>query len=191
MEEENTISEFDAQREAHFLAILQDLGEDTTREGLIETPRRMRYAYDELFAGYHMDPSKILKTFEEGTCKELVLLKDCEFYSTCEHHFLTFYGHVSVGYIPNQRIVGISKLARLVECYARRLQIQERMTAQIADAIMKYLDAKGAYVVCEAQHFCMTGRGVKKQDSTMVTSAIRGIFEDDAALRAEFLTLCK
>ena len=163
------------------------IGEDGSREGLVETPARVRLAADEIFSGYRQDPKKILKTFTEDVCREMVILKNCEFYSTCEHHLFPFFGHVSVAYLPNRRIVGISKLARLVDCFARRLQIQERMTAQIADAIMDVLDARGVYVMCEATHFCMTSRGIRKQNASMVTSAIRGEFEKKESLRMEFL----
>lgn len=177
--------------ESAFVELLEYIGEDPKREGLVETPARMRRAYDEIFAGYRQDPKKILKTFREGACEEMVLLKNCEFYSTCEHHFFPFFGHVSIAYLPNRKIVGISKLARLIECFARRLQIQERMTAQIADAIMDNLDAKGVYVHCEAQHFCMTSRGVRKREATMVTSATRGVFRDNSVMRLEFLSMIK
>ena len=163
------------------------IGEDASREGLVETPARVRMAAAEIFSGYGQDPKKILKTFTEDVCKEMVILKNCEFYSTCEHHLFPFFGHISVAYLPNRRIVGISKLARLVDCFARRLQIQERMTAQIADTIMDVLDARGAYVMCEATHFCMTSRGIRKQNASMVTSAIRGAFEKSESLRLEFL----
>ena len=163
------------------------IGEDESREGLVDTPARVRLACDEIFSGYRQDPKKILKTFSEDVCREMVLLKNCEFYSTGEHHLFPFFGHISVAYLPNRKIVGISKLARLVDCYARRLQIQERLTAQIADAIMDVLDARGAYVLCEATHFCMTSRGIRKQSASMVTSAIRGEFEKKESLRVEFL----
>ena len=169
--------------------ILQYIGEDVTREGLVETPRRMRRAWDEVFAGYKIDPHDLVKTFVQGTCKEMVILKNAEFYSTCEHHFFPFFGHCSIGYIPNDKVIGVSKLARLLDCYSRRMQIQERMTAQIADFLMAELDARGVYVVCEGVHFCMTSRGVRKQDASMVTSAIRGDFETNAAMRNEFLQL--
>ena len=171
--------------------ILQYIGEDVTREGLIETPKRMRRAWDEVFAGYKTNPHDLVKTFVQGTCKEMVILKHAEFFSYCEHHFFPFFGHCSIGYLPNQKVIGVSKLARLLDCYSRRMQIQERMTTQIADFLETELEAKGVYVVCEGVHFCMTSRGVRKQDASMVTSAIRGAFIDDAALRAEFLSLVK
>lgn len=175
--------------EAHAKAILEYIGEDVTREGLLETPKRMRRAWDEVFAGYKTNPKDLVKTFTQGTCKEMVILKHCEFFSYCEHHFFPFFGHCSIGYIPKDKVIGVSKLARLLDCYSRRMQIQERMTTQIADFLETELDARGVYVVCEGQHFCMTSRGVKKQDASMVTSAIRGEFMTNAAMRAEFLSL--
>lgn len=180
-----------AEIEARFRDLLAHVGDDPAREGLLETPARMRRAYNEIFAGYKQDPDDLLKTFQEGTCKEMVVLKHCEFFSTCEHHFLPFFGHVSIGYLPGDRVIGVSKLARLADCFARRLQIQERMTAQIADFIFDKLKAKGVMVVCEAQHFCMTSRGVRKHDASMVTSALRGVFADNAQARAEFLSLIR
>ena len=180
-------SERDRQMEQLVSSFFRLIGEDGSREGLVETPARVRLAAEEIFSGYRQDPKKILKTFTQDVCKEMVLLKNCEFYSTCEHHLFPFFGHISVAYLPNKRIVGISKLARLVDCFARRLQIQERMTAQIADAIMDVLDARGVYVMCEATHFCMTSRGIRKQNASMVTSAIRGAFEKSESLRLAFL----
>ena len=180
-------SERDQQMEQLVSSFFRLIGEDGSREGLVETPARVRLAAEEIFSGYRQDPKKILKTFTEDVCREMVILKNCEFYSTCEHHLFPFFGHVSIGYLPNGRIVGISKLARLVDCFARRLQIQERMTAQIADAVMDVLDARGVYVMCEATHFCMTSRGIRKQNASMVTSAIRGAFEKSESLRLEFL----
>lgn len=177
--------------EAHAKAVLEYIGEDTTREGLLETPSRMRRAWDEIFAGYRTDPKSLIKTFVKGTCKEMVVLKHAEFYSVCEHHFFPFFGHCSIGYIPNGKVIGVSKLARLLDCYSRRMQIQERMTTQIADFLMEELQALGVYVVCEGVHFCMTSRGVKKQDASMVTSAVRGVFEHSPQARAEFLALIK
>lgn len=177
--------------ENHAKAILQYIGEDTRREGLLETPKRMRRAWDEIMSGYKMNPKSLVKTFTQGTCQEMVILKNCEFYSTCEHHFFPFFGHCSIGYIPSDKVIGVSKLARLLDCYSKRMQIQERMTSQIADFLEQELNARGVYVVCEGQHFCMTSRGVKKQDASMVTSAIRGEFMTNAAMRTEFLSLIK
>lgn len=169
--------------------ILEYIGEDPNREGLIETPSRMRRAWEEITAGYRQDPRDLIKTFTDGTCEEMVILKNAEFYSTCEHHFFPFFGHCSIGYIPGGKVIGVSKLARLLDCYSRRMQIQERMTSQIADFLEQELGAKGVYVVCEGVHFCMTSRGVRKQDASMITSAVRGIFKEDAKARAEFLKL--
>lgn len=167
------------------------LGEDPEREGLKETPDRMIKSWEELFSGYKITPDSVLKVFEDGACDEMVVLKHIEFYSTCEHHFLPFFGKVSIGYIPHRRVIGVSKLARLVEIFARRLQIQERMTAQIADSIMSSLEPKGIMVICEAQHLCMTARGVQKQESQMVTSALRGIFLTNPQCKQEFLSFIR
>lgn len=186
---ENAVLDKNAIVETHAKAILEYIGEDTSREGLLETPRRMRRAWDEVFAGYKTDPKSLVKTFTQGMCQEMVILKNAEFYSTCEHHFFPFFGHCSIGYIPRDKVIGVSKLARLLDCYSRRLQIQERMTSQIADFIETELGAIGVYVVCDGVHFCMTSRGVRKQDASMVTSAIRGVFKENAQARSEFLTL--
>ena len=168
------------------------IGEDPDREGLGETPRRVVDSWKEIYGGYAEDPRAILRvSFTAGACKELVLLKGIEFYSTCEHHMLPFFGTADVGYIPDGRVIGISKLARVVDLYSRRLQIQEQLTAQVADAIWECLVPRGVTVVMRARHLCMMARGVQKQNSIMVTSAIRGLFETDAALRAEFLELTK
>ena len=171
--------------------IISHIGENPNREGLLETPKRVEKAYDEIFAGYKQDPKDLMKVFTDGTCQEMVILKNCEFYSTCEHHMFPFFGHISIGYIPNGKVIGISKLARLVDCFAKRMQIQERMTTQIADVIMEELGALGVIVVCEGVHFCMRSRGVKKQDASMITSAVRGIFKDNPTARQEFLSLIK
>ena len=172
--------------------ILAYIGDDPNREGLKDTPQRIRKSWGKLFGGYKLSAKEILTTtFTEGSCDEMVMLKGIEFYSTCEHHFLPFIGKISIGYIPNGKVVGVSKLARLVEVYARRLQIQERMTSQIADDIMEHINAQGCMVVCEAQHLCMTSRGVEKQQSEMITSAIRGVFSTQQGTREEFLTLIK
>lgn len=171
--------------------VLKYIGEDPEREGLKETPKRIRKAYDEVFSGYKQNPDELMKVFKDGSCKEMVILKNCEFYSMCEHHMFPFFGHISIGYIPNGKVIGISKLARLVDCFAKRMQIQERLTSQIADTIMEKLNARGVIVVCEGVHFCMRSRGIKKQDASMVTSAVRGVFEENAIARQEFLSLIK
>lgn len=177
------------QIERHAKKILEYIGEDPTREGLLETPKRMRKAWDEIFSGYKTNPKDLVKCFTKGTCEEMVILKNAEFYSTCEHHFFPFFGHCSIGYIPDGKVIGVSKLARILDCFSKRMQIQERMTSQIADFLVEELQPKGVFVLCEGVHFCMTSRGVKKQDSSMITSAIRGVFKDNAQTRNEFLHL--
>lgn len=170
---------------------LQFIGEDPAREGLRETPVRVLRAWKEQYAGYAQDPSQILKSFKDGACDEMVLLKDIEFYSTCEHHMLPFYGKAHVAYIPNGRVVGVSKLARLLDVYARRLQIQERICQQVTSTLMDQLRPKGAACIIEAQHFCMKSRGVQKQDSVMVTSSLKGVFLERPEARAELMGLIK
>lgn len=177
------------QIERHAKKILEYIGEDTSREGLLETPKRMRKAWDEIFSGYKTDPKDLVKCFTKGTCEEMVILKNAEFYSTCEHHFFPFFGHCSIGYIPDGKVIGVSKLARILDCFSKRMQIQERMTSQIADFLVEELQPKGVFVLCEGVHFCMTSRGVRKQDASMITSAIRGVFKDNAQTRNEFLHL--
>lgn len=172
--------------------ILLLIGEDPYREGLANTPARVVRSWAELYAGYAQDPAEILSTvFEDGACDEMVILRDIPFQSMCEHHMLPFIGIAHVGYIPNGRVVGLSKLARLVECYAKRLQIQEKMTAQIADAVEGHLKPYGTAVVIKAHHQCMSCRGVKKTGTTMITSAMRGVFRDDPSARAEFMSFTK
>ncbi len=169
--------------------IIREIGEDPDREGLRDTPERIARMYGELFEGLHMDPAEVLSVgFEEGH-DEMVILKDIPFYSMCEHHFLPFHGSAHVGYLPDGRIVGLSKLARAVEIFARRPQVQERLSSQIADCIETVLGAKGVGVVVQAEHLCMTARGVRKPGSKMVTSAMRGKFRDDDKTRQEFLQL--
>lgn len=169
--------------------IIRAVGEDPTREGLRETPRRVADMYAEVFSGLRQDPADVLRVgFEEGH-QELVLVKDIPFYSMCEHHFLPFHGLAHVGYIPNGRVVGLSKLARAVEILARRPQLQERLTSQLADAIMTTLEPAGVAVVISAEHLCMTMRGVRKPGSRTVTSAMRGVFQRNPATRAEFMSL--
>ncbi len=170
--------------------ILGIIGDNPRREGLIETPKRVVNSWEQLFAGYGANVADVMKVFKEDACDEMVILKDIEFYSTCEHHMIPFFGKISIGYIPDGRVLGISKLARLVEIFARRLQIQEKLVGQIADAMMEHLKPKGVIVVAEAKHLCMVARGVEKQNSVMVTSAIRGEFKEHD-VRAEFLSLIK
>jgi GTP cyclohydrolase I len=169
--------------------ILEEIGENVKREGLIDTPARVARMYKELFSGINIDPASVLSAeFEEGY-NELVIVKDIPFYSMCEHHLIPFFGHAHIGYVPNGKISGLSKLARLVEVVSRRPQLQERMVSTIADVLYKELNPQGVMVVIEAEHLCMTMRGVKKPGAITVTSAIRGIFDNDASLRAEFLSL--
>ncbi len=169
--------------------LLEALGEDPGREGLVDTPRRVSEMYRELFSGIGADPVKELEVgFEEGY-DEMIVLRDIPFYSMCEHHLLPFFGIAHIGYIPNGRVVGISKLARVVEILARRPQLQERMTMQIADAVVQGLKPQGVAVVVEAEHLCMMMRGVKKPGSKVVTSANRGLFRRRAATRAEFFSI--
>ena len=169
--------------------IIEGIGEDASREGLVETPDRIARMYEEIFAGLNENASVHLsKTFSTQNT-DMIIEKDITFYSMCEHHFLPFYGKAHIAYIPNGRVAGLSKLARTVEVYARRPQLQERMTVQIADAIMENLDAKGTMVIIEAEHMCMTMRGIKKPGSRTVTISSKGIFTEDAELRNTFLTM--
>ncbi|HPI03519.1 MAG TPA: GTP cyclohydrolase I FolE [Candidatus Goldiibacteriota bacterium] len=170
--------------------ILEAIGEDTGREGLKNTPERVADMYEEIFAGINQKPEEFIKIFEEDEHEELIILKDIPFYSVCEHHLMPFLGKAHIGYIPKKnRLLGLSKLARMVEMFAKRLQLQERLTSQVADTIMKAVDPLGVIVIIEAQHLCTTMRGVKKPGSVMVTSAIRGIFKDDESARKEALGL--
>lgn len=173
--------------------MLRWAGEDPGREGLIETPKRVAKAYKELFAGYETDPRAYLeRTFEEvGGYDQLVVLRNIRFVSFCEHHMLPFVGHAHVGYLPTDRVVGISKLARVVNGFARRFQIQEKMTAQIADAIADILQPMGVGVVVEAEHSCMTMRGVNTPGTRLTTSSLRGVVRDDPRTREEFLNLMR
>jgi GTP cyclohydrolase I len=172
-------------------SIIEAIGEDPLREGIKHTPRRVAEMYAELFSGLDADPkAELAVDFEEGY-EEMVILKDIPFYSMCEHHLLPFYGMAHVGYIPGDggRVVGISKLARVVEIVARRPQLQERMTQQIADAIFEALQPKGVAVVIQAEHLCMVMRGIKKPGASVITSALRGNFRSKVATRSEFLSL--
>lgn len=169
--------------------MLEYLGEDPNREGLLETPSRVVKSWGTLFGGYKMKVEDQFKTFEEGACDELVVLRGIEFYSTCEHHMLPFSGKAHIGYIPNGKVVGVSKLARILEVYARRLQIQERIGQEVTAAIVKHLAPKGVACVLEAQHYCMTARGVQKQNSVMVTASLTGCFKDEPECRSEFYRL--
>ena len=169
--------------------IIEGIGEDASREGLVETPDRIARVYEEIFAGLNENASVHLsKTFSTQNT-DMIIEKDITFYSMCEHHFLPFYGKAHIAYIPNGRVAGLSKLARTVEVYARRPQLQERMTVQIADAIMENLDAKGAMVIIEAEHMCMTMRGIKKPGSKTVSVVTRGAFEENEKLQNMFFRM--
>lgn len=170
--------------------LLTEIGEDPAREGLTATPERVRRMYDELTAGYHVDPDALIN----GACfsvdyDEMVVVRDIEFFSLCEHHLLPFTGRVHIGYLPKGRVVGLSKIPRIVDMYAQRLQVQERLTVQVADFLMEKLEPKGVGCVVEATHLCTMMRGVKKQEATMVTSSMVGTFRRDARTRAEFMGL--
>ena len=177
--------------EAGVRLILEGIGEDVNREGLLETPDRIARMYEEIFGGMDMDAAEPLKKIFHASNNEMVLEKDITFYSTCEHHMLPFYGKAHVAYIPNGEVVGISKLARTVEIYARRLQIQEQLTAQVADALMEQLKPKGVMVMMEAEHMCMTMRGIKKPGSRTVTYVTRGIFNEDERLVNKFFQMVR
>ena len=170
--------------------IIEALGEDPDREGLLETPERVAAFYAEVFDGLHRDPGDVVDAFfGEEHYQEIVMVREIPFYSMCEHHFVPFHGQAHVAYIPKGRVTGLSKLARLVEGFARRPQMQERLTAQVADALSERLQPLGVMVVVEAEHLCMSMRGVKKPGATTVTSAVRGIMESQPATRAEAMSL--
>ena len=191
-------------RETAVKVLLASTGEDVSREGLVDTPARVAKMYEEVFGGYKIDPHELLeRTFAEDAGIEepdndgninylqgMVIVRDIKFYSHCEHHMVPFFGTVHVGYIPNKKVVGISKIARVVDAYARRLQIQERLTKQIADAIQEVLEPQGVMVVVEAEHLCMKMRGIKNPCADTVTSTVRGLFEQ-APTRQEFLQLIR
>jgi GTP cyclohydrolase I len=169
--------------------ILAAVGEDPDREGLLETPARVARMYAELFSGLHTDPREHLQKFFTEQYDEMVLVRDITFNSMCEHHMLPFYGKAHIGYVPNGKVVGLSKLARVVEEYSRRPQVQERMTEQIANLLIEELDVKGVAVVIEASHSCMSIRGIRKPGSLCVTSAMKGIFRSNLSSRSEVMTL--
>lgn len=175
---------------SHYREILRLVGEDPEREGLVKTPMRAAKAIYDITSGYRSDPGDIVRqAIFEHAGSRIVIVKDIEFYSVCEHHILPFFGKVAVGYIPDGKMIGLSKLARVVDSFARRLQVQERLTAQICSLLSDTLPNKGVIVVCEAAHLCMKMRGVEKQDSTTVTMEYSGRFEEDPALRQEFMRL--
>lgn len=171
--------------------LLEGMGENVDREGLKETPERIARMYEEIYGGMQENPGEHLSKVFSVDNNELVVEKDIVFYSTCEHHMMPFYGKAHVAYIPNGKVVGLSKLARTVEVYARRLQIQEQMTGQIADAVMEHLAPQGVMVMVEAEHMCMTMRGVKKPGSRTVSIAARGVFENNAILQNQFFQMVK
>ncbi|MEB4207581.1 GTP cyclohydrolase I FolE [Mycobacterium sp. 94-17] len=183
---------FDQERaEAAVRELLCAIGEDPDRHGLRETPARVARAYREMFAGLYTDPDSVLNTMFDEDHDELVLVKEIPLYSTCEHHLVAFHGVAHVGYIPGNdgRVTGLSKIARLVDLYSKRPQVQERLTSQIADALVKKLNPRGVIVVVEAEHLCMAMRGVRKPGAVTTTSAVRGLFKTNAASRAEALDL--
>ena len=181
----------DTSAEDAVVRLLQFIGEDPTREGLRETPGRVMRAWKEWSSGYDIDPAGVLKTFKDGATDEMVIVHNIPVVSKCEHHMADITGLAHVGYIPNGRILGLSKLPRLVEVFARRLQVQERLTGQIADALQEHLHPKGVGVLVRASHACMSGRGVRVHGSLTTTSAMRGAFLDKPEARAEFLALCR
>lgn len=174
-----------------YTEILKAIGENPHREGLKETPKRIANSFTKIFGGYEMDPKSILTEFDGENYDEMIICKDIDFYSTCEHHMLTFFGKVHIGYIPNKKIVGISKLPRIVEIFSRRLQNQERLTMQIAETLNDLLHPKGVGVVIQAKHLCMMSRGIQKQNASMTTSSAIGLFKSNAKTRGEFLQLIK
>ena len=170
--------------------LLLELGEDPEREGLLKTPQRVAQALTFLTHGYRINPQTVInQALFTQTTSGMVIVKDIELYSLCEHHMLPFFGRCHIGYIPNGRVFGVSKLARLVDVYARRLQLQERLTDQISQVVMESIDARGVGVMIEARHLCMMMRGVEKQNSIMLTSSVLGVFRDHLATREEFLSL--
>ncbi|MCM1185695.1 MAG: GTP cyclohydrolase I FolE [Lachnoclostridium sp.] len=171
--------------------LLEGIGEDINREGLKETPDRIARMYEEIYGGMEEDAAEHLSKVFSVRHNEMVLEKDIVFYSTCEHHLMPFYGKAHVAYIPDGKVVGLSKIARTVETYAKRLQIQEQMTGQIADAIMEHLAPRGVMVMLEAEHMCMTMRGIKKPGSKTVSVAVRGVFQEDAKLQEQFYKMLK
>ncbi|REK23496.1 MAG: GTP cyclohydrolase I FolE [Actinobacteria bacterium] len=185
------MSEIDQARiEKAVREILEGLGEDPDREGLIDTPQRVARFYAEVFSGIHEDPGDVVDAFfGEEHYQEIVIVREIPFYSMCEHHLVPFHGQAHVGYMPRGRVTGLSKLARLVDAYARRPQMQERLTAQVADALCERLDPLGVIVVIEAEHLCMSMRGVRKPGAKTVTSAVRGVMESNPSTRSEAMSL--
>lgn len=170
---------------------LEHIGENCLREGLLETPGRVIRSWQEIYSGYKKNPKDLLTTFEKGTYDQIVICKDIELYSMCEHHMLPFFGIAHVAYLPGKHLIGLSKLARLVDIYARRLQIQERIGEQVTTALMDFLKPKGAACIIEATHMCMRMRGCSKQNSTMITSSMKGCFLNDPSAKSELISLLK
>jgi GTP cyclohydrolase I len=177
--------------EQHVREILRLIGEDVDREGLLDTPARVTRMYEEIFAGYEANPRDVLGVTFDEQHEELVIIKDIIYYSQCEHHMAPFFGKVHVGYLPSGKVAGLSKFARLVDVVTRKLQVQERITSEIADILDDVLKPHGVMVVVEGEHMCMCSRGVKKYGSQTITSAVRGSFRTDSTLRSEFLSLIK
>lgn len=177
--------------EAAVVEMLKNIGEDPTREGLLETPRRIAEMHKEIFSGYNEDPEKIIKTFDAEGTTDMVIVRDIEYYSTCEHHMVPFMGKAHIAYLPDGKITGLSKLPRLVEVFAKRLQNQERITLQVAETLMKGLKPRGVAVMLTGKHLCMHSRGVKNPTSEAVTTSWKGEFETNAVLRQEFLMQIK
>ncbi len=178
--------------ENFFNQFFENIGEDKNREGLKETPKRVQELWKFLYKGYKEDPRVALKSaYFQGVCDEMIVAQNIEFYSTCEHHLLPFFGNISVGYISKEKIVGISAIAKLIEIYSKRLQIQERLTTQIAETFDEIIEPRGVIVVCEAKHLCMSMQGVQKQNAIIKTSVLRGLFKKDPKTRAEFMQLLK
>lgn len=171
--------------------LLQFIGEDPKREGLLKTPHRVTQSYKELFAGYTESPKDFMTVFEDGACDEQVILRNVEFVSHCEHHMLPFFGSAHIAYVPDKKVIGVSKLVRLLEVYSRRLQIQERLCQQVTAALDDNLQPRGSACILTAKHLCMVCRGVKKQHSEMITSSLTGIYRTDAAARSELMSLIK
>jgi|SRR5208283_22234 GTP cyclohydrolase I len=177
---------------AHMKSILDELGEDSSREGLVQTPQRAAKALRYLTSGYHTDLESILNgALFTHECDEMVIIRDIEFFSMCEHHLLPFFGKVHVGYLPDKKVIGLSKIPRIVDMFARRLQLQERLTQQVAETLRDVLQPRGVGVICEARHFCMMMRGVEKQHSGTMTSSMLGAFRSRKETRDEFLTLVR
>ena len=172
-------------------SLIVEIGEDPKREGLVGTPERVAKSYKKLFGGYNEDPKKLIKVFDNEGYDEMIIAKDIDFYSTCEHHMLPFFGKAYIGYIPDDKIIGLSKLPRLVEIFSRRMQNQERLTKQIADTLNDMLKPRGVGVVIKAEHLCMKARGVEKQNCMISTSSFTGLFIKNLNTRAEFLNLIK